>query len=84
MVPATIFAPVPLGESNIVTYGPTARQRPQHTRNQQYWSSVFFVSEHEMLLCNARAHLACAVTSHKNRQRSRDMCFLCGPRHETV
>jgi hypothetical protein len=28
----------------IVMYRPTARQRLQHTRGQQYWSSVFFVS----------------------------------------
>jgi hypothetical protein len=38
----------------IVMSGPTARQRLQHTRGQQYWSSVFFVSMHGRLVCNAR------------------------------
>jgi hypothetical protein len=58
-----------------VTYRPTDRQHPQHTRGQQYRSSVFCGPRTDCCYTmHDRRILACAVTPH-NKSHA-DRCFL--------
>jgi hypothetical protein len=53
----------------IMTFKSIPRQRPQHTHDQQYGGSVFFVSVHGPMLCNARGDVATVCSVHVT-------CFL--------